>query len=194
MKHRAGHHHHAGSATVSIHVRDQAQLYNSLDPSPFWDRDLDRDAATFIEEEFAEKRNARTWHLHVHVREGDVLREHLQQAIRGYYGRLAASARRELREHLRLGQWALIAGLAIFMLSMGVRQLLQNISSLPHIIDEGLIILAWLALWRPTEVLAFEWVPIHRKRRLYDRLAEIQVAIRSEASQEEVRQASAVVE
>jgi hypothetical protein len=43
--------HRVGSATVNIHVRDVAQLFNSLDPSPFWDRDLDRDAATFIEEE-----------------------------------------------------------------------------------------------------------------------------------------------
>jgi hypothetical protein len=36
----------AGTATVSVHVRDFAQLFNSLDPSPFWDRDLDRDCMT----------------------------------------------------------------------------------------------------------------------------------------------------
>jgi hypothetical protein len=43
------------SATVNIHVRDLSQMFNSLDPSPFWDRDLDRAAAEFIEEEFSEK-------------------------------------------------------------------------------------------------------------------------------------------
>ena len=35
----------SGAATVSIHVRAVAQMFNSLDPAPFWDRDLDRDAA-----------------------------------------------------------------------------------------------------------------------------------------------------
>ena len=35
----------SGTATVHVHVHEVAQLYNSLDPSPFWDRDLDRDAA-----------------------------------------------------------------------------------------------------------------------------------------------------
>jgi len=46
------------TASVSIHVRDLAQMFNSLDPSPFWDRDLDRAAAEFIEEEFRERRSA----------------------------------------------------------------------------------------------------------------------------------------
>ena len=42
---------HAAS-TVSLHVRNREQLFNSLDPSPFRDRDLDREATAFIEEEF----------------------------------------------------------------------------------------------------------------------------------------------
>jgi hypothetical protein len=92
-----------GTATVSLRVRDVAQLFNSLDPSPFWDRDLDREAAEFIKDEFTE---------------------------------------------------------------------------LPQVLDEGLIILAWIAMWRPVEVLAYEWVPLLHKRRLYERLAGIRVAVR----------------
>jgi hypothetical protein len=183
----------SGSATVSIHVRDQAQLFNSLDPSPFWDRDLDRDAARFIEEEFAEKGNADAWHLHVHVHEGEVLPAHLQQAVESYYSRLAGTARRELHEHLKLGQLALVAGVAIFLLSMGLRHVLQDMMNLPHILDEGLIILAWLALWRPTEVLMYEWVPLYRKRRLYERLAGIRVAIRADSAHHRNLQAANAV-
>ena len=193
MKRHQADRRHGRSATVSIHVRDQAQLFNSLDPSPFWDRDLDRDAATYIEEEFTEKRHAEAWHLHVHVQEGEVLAEHLQQAVSSYYSRLAGTARRELHEHVKLGQLALLGGVLIFLFSMGLRQILQNMASLPHILDEGLIILAWLALWRPTDVLVYEWVPIYRKRRLYERLAEIRVAIRSTSShRRDIQTASAV--
>jgi hypothetical protein len=50
------------AATVSINVRDLAQLFNSFDPSPLWDRDLDRVAAEFIEEEFRDKQSAEVWH------------------------------------------------------------------------------------------------------------------------------------
>lgn len=175
------HHRHGGTATVSIHVRDPAQLFNSLDPSPFWDRDLDRDAATFIEDEFAERPGANSWHLQVHVLDGEMPADHLQQAVENYYGRLENSARRELREHRRLGELALVGGIAIFLMSMGLRHVMQSVVvDLSPIIDEGLIILGWLALWRPTEVLIYEWVPIYRKRRLYERLGQIQVAIRAE--------------
>ena len=181
MKKARGARRGASSATVSIHVRDLAQLFNSLDPSPFWDRDLDRNAAVFIEEEFSDKRSADLWHLNVHVHEGATLAGDLQAAIENYYERLASTARRELREHLLLGQLALLGGIAVFLSCMGVRELLRSTwHELPRILDEGLIILAWLALWRPAEVLAYEWVPLYRKRRLYERLGSIRVAVRSE--------------
>jgi hypothetical protein len=179
-KHRTGRR-GGGSATVSIHVHDLAQLFNSLDPSPFWDRDLDREAAEFIEDEFSDKRSADVWHLLVHAPEGAAKAADLQEAVEHYYERLASSAHRDLREHLRLGQFALFGGIAIFVLSMGARELLQGaLHEMPRVLDEGLIILAWLALWRPAEALGYEWLPFVRKRRLYERLAGIRVSIRSE--------------
>src|SRR5262245_44542908 len=155
------------SASVNIHVRDPAQLFNSLDPSPFWDRDLDRAAASFIEEEFGDKRSADLWHLNVHVLEGEQMAGDLQTAIESYYGRSAASARRELREHLLTTELALAGGILLFVLCMAARQiLLATFTEVPRMLDEGLIVLAWLALWRPAEALLYEWVPLYRKRRL----------------------------
>jgi hypothetical protein len=169
----------AGTATVSVHVRQLAQLFNSLDPSPFWDRDLDRSAADFIEDEFRDKQSAELWHLHVFVHEGDTSASDLQTAVESYYGRLANSARLALREHLWMGQLALLGGVAIFLLSMGIRGVLSGtLGHLPPILDEGLIILAWLALWRPAEALIYGWVPFYRNRRLFERLAGMRVSVR----------------
>jgi len=172
----------SSSATVSIHVRNLAQMFNSLDPSPFWDRDLDRDAAQFIEEEFSEKLSANVWHLHVHTQEGAALAADLQAAVEHYYERMAHSARRRLRDQMRLGRLALLGGLGIFLLAMSARGILRGLlHGLPPILDQGLIILAWLALWRPAEVLGYEWVPLYRTRRLYERLAGIRVLVRPPA-------------
>ncbi|HET9107801.1 MAG TPA: hypothetical protein VFN79_11485 [Steroidobacteraceae bacterium] len=174
----------ASAATVSIHVRDLAQLFNSLDPSPFWDRDLDHVAAQFIEEEFNEKRSAQTWHLHVHSASGEALAADLQSAVEHYYERMASSARRRLHEQMRLGQLALLGGGLIFLLAMSARSIIASAiqGGAPRMVDEGLIILAWLALWRPTESLVYGWVPLYRQRRLYERLAAIRVSVRTEAS------------
>ena len=174
----------ASVATVSIHVHSLAHMFNSLDPSPFWDRDLDRDAAQFIEEEFSEKLSAQTWHLHVHTQETEApeAAADLQAAVEHYYERLAGSARYNLRNEIRLGQLALLAGLAIFLLSMTLRSLLTGAfhGAAPRMLDEGLIIIAWLALWRPAEWLVYGWVPLFRKRRLFERLAAIRVSVRTE--------------
>lgn len=183
MRHRGAA--HATSATVSIHVRHLAQLFNSLDPSPFWDRDLDGETAQFIEEEFGEKRSADTWHLHVHAIEGADLAADLQAAVEHYYTRMASSTRRRLSDQMRLGQLALLGGLLIFCVSMSARSVLGSLfdGGVPRMLDEGLIILAWLALWRPAEGLVYGWVPLYRKRRLYERLAAIRVSVLAEPAQ-----------
>lgn len=174
--------HAARAATVSVRVRNLAQLFNSLDASPFWDRDLDAHAASFIEEEFIENPTAEVWHLHVHASEGADLTGDVQPAVEHYYTRMAHSAALELREHLRLGQLALLGGLGIFLFSMGARTILEHVvlHGLSRLLDQGLIILAWLALWHPVETLVYGWVPLYRKRRLYQRLAGIRVTVRME--------------
>ena len=176
--------HGASAAAVNIHVRNLAQLFNSLDPSPFWDRDLDRDAAEFIEEEFSEKLSAKTWHLHVQTQEGADGAADLQLAVEHYYERLANSARYRLRDEMRRGQLALLGGLGIFLVSMTIRGIVTGVvhGGAPRMLDEGLIIVAWLALWRPAEWLVYGWVPLHRKRRLYERLAAIRVSVRTDAA------------
>ncbi len=175
-----------GTATVSVHVRELTQLFNSLDPAPFWDRDLDCAAAEFIEDEFRDKQTAAAWHLHVHVVEGDRSAMDLQRAIESYYGRMANSARQEMHEHLRSGQLGLAGGIVIFLLSMSARSILGGLlGQLPVLLDEGLIILAWLALWRPAEALIYGWVPFYRNRRLFERLAGIKVFVRLDLSQGE---------
>jgi hypothetical protein len=172
----------ASAASVSIHVRNVAQMFNSLDPSPFWDRDLDPQAAEFIEDEFSEKLSAHTWHLHVHAQDGAALAADLQAAVEHYYERLASSARRRLRDEMRVGQLALLGGVTVFLLSMTVRGILAGLlpGRAPRMLDEGLIIIAWLALWRPVETLLYGWVPLYRRRRLYERLAAVRVAVRVE--------------
>jgi hypothetical protein len=44
-------------------------------------------------------------------------------------------------------------------------------------IEEGLIILGWVANWRPIEIFLYDWWPIVRHRNLLLRLANAEVAI-----------------
>ena len=37
-----------------------------------------------------------------------------------------------------------------------------------RIVDEGLLILGWVAMWKPLELLLYDWWPGLRKKRTYD--------------------------
>lgn len=160
---------------MSIHVRNLAQMFNSFDPSPFWDRDLDQNAAAFIEGEFRDRRHAKRWVLHVHAHEASASASDLQAAVERYYERLLVSSRLQLREQIRIGEIALAAGLAVFAICITLQTTLRG---LPTAVDQGLIILAWVALWRPVETLAYGWVPLYVRRRLYERLRRVHVTVR----------------
>jgi hypothetical protein len=58
-------------------------------------------------------------------------------------------------------------------------QLLQLRSgTLPIILREGLIIAGWVAMWRPMEIFLYEWWPLLRKGRLYQKLSRMHVEVR----------------
>ncbi len=169
------------TSTVSLHVRNLGQLFNSLDPSPFWDRDLDREAAAFIEEEFSGRPRDRTWLLNVSFADQlDDTQSDLQEAVRRYYLRLTDSVRHHIREQLRVARISLALGIGVFVACMVGRELLDGevAGRLPRALDEGLIVLAWIALWLPIEQLVSDLVPLLRQRSFYRHLARIRVHMR----------------
>src|SRR5215813_6940058 len=103
------------AAVIEVHVRELSQLFNSMDPSPFLDKDLDVDAEEFITswalELPSDKRLALLVHLDqpvVRSREGPILRD----AVHSYFKHRSEMSSQRLRELLRLGRTSLVIGLA----------------------------------------------------------------------------------
>ena len=49
--------------------------------------------------------------------------------------------------------------------------------SVTPLIRESLLIVVWVAMWRPLEIFLYDWWPILGERRLHDRLSRIPVRI-----------------
>jgi hypothetical protein len=45
------------------------------------------------------------------------------------------------------------------------------------LLREGLILLGWVANWRPIEIFLYEWWPIVRHRNLLRRLSQAQIVV-----------------
>ena len=153
-----------------------------MDPSPFHERDLDDDAEEFIvgwAQEFP-RRDAVSLVIHVNqVPTQPDTQRLVETAVHHYFAYRAKLKRLELRYLLNQGRTSLIIGLAFLVACMLTSQLLRRqAGTLPIVLREGLIIAGWVAMWRPMEIFLYEWWPLLRKRRLYQKLSRIRVEVR----------------
>jgi hypothetical protein len=164
--------------TIRIQLKAINQLFNSLDPSPFHERDLEPDAEVFITEWASESpTNARVClELSLSSPIDTEEQSRVTVAVQGYFRERVAECGRELHRLMADGRLSLAIGL----LFLGVCLFLSNLTdswngSVGRLISESLLIGGWVAMWRPLEIFLYRWWPIIRQRSLFRRLANMKV-------------------
>jgi hypothetical protein len=101
-------------------------------------------------------------------------------AIRVHFARRSQLLRRDLRQLIRRGLISLGIGLAflatVFMIAQAIGGLMGE-NPWARLFREGLLIVGWVAMWRPLEIFLYDWWPVLGEQRLYDRLSRIKVRI-----------------
>lgn len=168
---------------LEINITTEQQLFNSMDPAPFRCRELDTDVIDYIIA-FAEQAPADV-QLGLDIRIADPpagvdVQAVVEAAICENFRRKAATTRRGLRRLFHDGRISLVIGIGFVALAVGISQWV--VGAIPNetraqVIADSFIIGAWVALWHPLNIFLFEWWPIRRQARLYDRLANLDVRV-----------------
>lgn len=163
---------------IRLSLRELAQLFNSMDPSPFVERDLDADAEEYITSWAREVPPGRELELAITLAE-PAEDTGLEQAVRRYFSTRAAIKQLEFGQLMRRGRLSLGVGLLFLVLCLLLGEFVAKSSpgSVSDIIREGLTIAGWVAMWRPLEIYLYDWWPLFEERRRLDRLARIRVRI-----------------
>jgi hypothetical protein len=166
---------------IEVFVERIEQLFNSMDPSPFHERDLDDDAEEFIvgwAQEFP-RRDPVSLIVHVNQLPAHEDAQHLlETAVHNYFAYRAKLNGFEFRHLLKQGRTSLVIGLAFLTACVLTSQLLRGqAGTLPIVLREGLIIAGWVAMWRPMEIFLYEWWPLLRKGHLYQKLSRMHVEV-----------------
>lgn len=169
-------------ATIEVRIRDIRQLFNSLDATPFPETDLDADAEAFILGWAIEFRSDSPLRLRIHVEQFPADAEHIRQvetALHGFFEYRADVVQRRLRRMLDLGRTSLAIGLACLAASVAGAHMIGKLGDNPlfAILRESLIIGGWVAMWRPLEILLYDWWPLRQERDVCLRLARADVEI-----------------
>jgi hypothetical protein len=171
------------ASVIELHLREVAQLFDSLDPCPFYERDLDTDAEEYIVASARELSHPRVTSVVVYVdkQSGESNEQHaVEQAIRSHFERKRQLAAGELSELMRRGWISLFIGLA-FLATMLIAHEAVDRSMVPGplqtALTESLLIGGWVAMWKPLEIFLYDWWPIVGRRRLYASLSRIAVRL-----------------
>lgn len=106
----------------------------------------------------------------------------LQRATGAYFVQRASVRQRELRDLFRRGRISLVIALIFLAAVIVIGDVV--VAWVPaarwiSLVREGLVIVGWVAMWRPVEVFLYDWWPIRGEVRLYDRLARMPVRVES---------------
>src|SRR5512138_645195 len=97
----------AAGHDIELRVEDVSQLFHTLDPFPFRERDLDREAEEFIVGWARELPADRAIRIIIHLPEAETqtrVAGELELAFRRYFFDHAGATQREIKELFRIGR------------------------------------------------------------------------------------------
>lgn len=170
-------------AQIELRLTQIAQLFNSLDPSPFYLRDIDDDAEQYIVGWAGELPAGAPLAVRIYLPEAEAHAAEVSgvdAVFCNYFSDRAQATAREMKELFRSGRRYLLISLPLLALCLTASQFVHASfaeGALTQIVEESLVILGWVANWKPLETFLYDWQPIRRRMRLYRRLASADVKI-----------------
>jgi hypothetical protein len=168
---------------VFVRVKDIKQLFNSLYPSPFNERDLDPNAASFIVDWVRGSPKQAPVTIEITLPEAtfeESSRMNVGEAINNFFTARVTDTERELKELFAIGRRYLLLGLFVILACLFASQAIREwpgSGPWKQALQESFLIVGWVANWKPIETFLYDWQPIVRRRRLYKRLARANVRL-----------------
>lgn len=171
---------------IELNLREVGQLFNTMDPAPFPEKDLDSDAEEFIVSWVREYPLDEPVTLVVHLNEfpaNENPQTVVEQGVHHYFAYRARLNRMEFRQLLKEGQKSLIIGVLFLAVCLTAGHAIGGESSgtFRSIAQESLTIAGWVAMWRPMQIYLYDWWPLRRRGKIYRKLSRMKVEVRKRA-------------
>jgi hypothetical protein len=164
-------------AEIELRIQRLEQLFDSLDPAPFHAKALDPNADAYLRDSAGERSSLE--HLSISIHGPMALAnsvDDIASAIHAHYKLAAQQAERRHKRRRHVGRVSLISGTVILTVALFLRTWIKTIEgSFGEVLAEGLLILAWVALWRPIETMGFDSWESRQERQLLNALSRVPV-------------------
>jgi hypothetical protein len=167
--------------TIRLKLRDMNQLFNSMDPSPFIERDVDDNAEEFIvswAQEFPSNAPVRL-RIYLDQWPAEDPKDLIKTAVHNHFSHRVQIAHLEFKRLLKQGRTSLLIGLLFLAVCLLLSKLLPGgqAGTWAAVLRESLTIAGWVAMWRPMQIYLYEWWPLLRRIRIYTKLSRMPVEV-----------------
>jgi len=171
-----------GKILIEVKLTSIMQLYNSFDPAPFHEKELDTDAEKYIIDTIKDLPAKTEFKLVIYLppelAESEGAKT-LASAIHNHFRYRTLVAERNFRRHFRYGRVSLIIGLTFLAVALVARQMVSHASTLflAQFFADALLIIGWVAMWEPITVLLYQLWPITQTKKIYEKLSTIEIDV-----------------
>jgi len=171
-----------GSILIEIKLSSLLQLFNSFDPAPFHEKELDSAAEHYIVgtvDDFPKKTRFRIVIYLPPDLVGTVAAQKIRPAIQNHFEYKTLVAERAFRSRLKYGRFTLLLGLSFLFFSLFVGESVLNFSNsfASQLAAHALLIAGWAAMWEPVTVLLYELYPLVQKKKTYQKISTMEIDI-----------------
>lgn len=167
---------------IELNLRDMDQLFNTMDPSPFHEKDLDHDAEEFILSWAQEFHRHEPVELVIYLERFPNTTEAVQtvtDAVHNYFAYRARLNELEFKRLMKQARASLLIGIAFLLACLASIEMfaLNRPGTFWSFFSEGLTIAGWVAMWKPMQMYLYDWWPLRRRGQTFAKLSQMPVHV-----------------
>ena len=171
-----------GKVLIEIKLSSIPQMFNSFDPAPFHEKELDSDAEHYIVDIIKDFPSKTKFKIVIYLPKDVASSEQAQKivpAIHNHFQYKTLVAERKFRHQVRHGRRSLFIGLSFLAVALVSRQLVTHLNNpfLAQLLADALLIIGWAAMWEPITVLLYDLWPILKLRDIYRKVSTMEIEI-----------------
>ncbi len=171
-----------GRVLIEIKLTSVIQLFNSFDPAPFYEKEIDTEAEHYIVDTVEDFPAKTKFMIHIYLPPSLVESQEAKKiipAIHNHFQYKMLVTERKFRSKFRFGRWSLLVGLTFLAISLVASQLIATRTNylLPQLLSYSLLIIGWVAMWQPITVFLYELWPIIRMKKIYEKISTMEIEI-----------------
>jgi hypothetical protein len=171
-----------GRILIEIKLSSVMQLFNSFDPAPFHEKELDSAAEHYIVDTVSDFPKKTPLKILIYLPPDIVTTERAMKipaAIHNHFQYKMLVSDRKFRTHFRHGRIALLIGLSFLTIALVARQYASTLQNhfVAQLVADALLIIGWAAMWEPITVLLYELWPIIQIKKTYEKISTMEIEV-----------------